>query len=144
MPLGWDIPLNSVFLTLLVTVALSLINIGSRTAYNSMTSLGVCALLSSYIVSISCVCLKRYRRQPLLPRRFSLGKAGFAVNAFSIVFLIVVFVFCFFPPVVEPKMEEMNWSVVMYGGVMGFSLIYYWFKGSKVYAGPVEYVRKNQ
>jgi len=60
------------------------------------------------------------------------------------VFLIVVFVFCFFPPVVKPKMEEMNWSVVMYGGVMGFSLVYYWFKGRKVYVGPVEYVRKNQ
>jgi choline transport protein len=131
-------------LTLLVTVALSLINIGSRTAYNNITSLGVCALLSSYIVSISCVCLKRYRKQPLLPRRFSLGKAGLAVNSFSVVFLIVVFVLCFFPPVVKPKMEEMNWSVVMYGGVMGFSLIYYWFKGRKVYVGPVEYVRKNQ
>jgi choline transport protein len=133
-----------VFLTLLVTIVLSLINIGSRTAYNNITSLGVCALLSSYIVSISCVCLKRYKNQPLLPRRFSLGKAGFVVNAFSAVFLMVVFVFCFFPQVAEPEADEMNWAVMMYGSVMGFSLIYYWFKGRKVYVGPVEYVRKDQ
>jgi choline transport protein len=116
---------------------------GSKVAYNNITSLGVCALLSSYIVSISCVCLKRYRKHPLLPRRFSLGKAGFAINAFSVVFLALVFVFCFFPQVKRPAASEMNWSVVMYGGVMGFSLTYYWLKGRKVYDGPVEYVRKT-
>ncbi|KAE9970612.1 hypothetical protein BLS_001964 [Venturia inaequalis] len=144
VPLGWDIPLNSVLLTMLVSISLSLINIGSRTAYNNMTSLGVCALLSSYIVSISCVCLKRYKKQPLLPRRFSLGKAGFAINVFSILFLSVVFVFCLFPPVVRPNVEEMNWSVVMYAGVMGVSMVYYCCKGRRVYKGPVEYIRKTQ
>lgn len=127
---------------MLVSISLSLINIGSRTAYNNMTSLGVCALLSSYMVSISCVCLKRYKREPLLPRRFSLGKAGFAINVFSVLFLSVTFVFCLFPPVVRPDVEEMNWSVVMYVGVMSVSMIYYYLKGRRVYKGPVEYVRK--
>lgn len=49
-----------------------------------------------------------------------------------------------FPPVVRPNAEEMNWSVVMYVGVMGLSMVYYFFKGKRVYVGPVEYVRKTQ
>ena len=96
-------------MTLLVSTLLSLVNIGSRTAYNNITSLGVNALLSSYIVSISCVCIKRWKHEPLMSRRFSLGKYGFAINAFSVAFLTVVWIFCFFPPVPNPTPEFMNW-----------------------------------
>jgi len=95
-------------------------------------------------VSISCVFLKRWRKEKLLPRRFSLGRFGLAINLFSVLFLILVFVMCFFPPVPDPSPTEMNWSIIMYGGVMLLSLVYYAFKGRRVYVGPVEYVRKDQ
>ncbi|KAF2402027.1 amino acid transporter [Trichodelitschia bisporula] len=144
VPPGWDIPLNAVILTLVFVSALSLINIGSTIAYNTITSLGVCALVSSYMVSISCVTLKRWRGEPLLKRRFSLGQYGMAINAFSVLFLLLVFVMCFFPPEPNPPPSVMNWSIIMYGAVMLFSLIYYYFKGRHVYVGPVKYVRKDQ
>jgi amino acid transporter len=73
---GWDIPLNSVIISFAVSILLSLINIGSTVAFNSIASLGTCALLSSYIISISCMFLKRWRKETLLPCHFSLGKAG--------------------------------------------------------------------
>jgi choline transport protein len=130
--------------TVVVSTLLSLINIGSTIAYNNITSLGVNALLSSYIVSISCVCLKRWRKEPLLPRRFSLGRFGMAINVFSVLFLILVYVFCFFPPVPKPALDEMNWSILIYGVVVLFSLVYFFFKGRHVYVGPVEYVRKDE
>lgn len=144
VPPGWDIPLNAVMFTVVVSILLSLINIGSVIAYNNITSLGVNALLSSYIVSISCVCLKRWRKEPLLPRRFSLGRFGFAINIFSVLFLILVYTFCFFPPAPNPPLDEMNWSILIYGVVVLFSLAYFFFKGRHVYVGPVEYVRKDQ
>jgi len=144
VPSGWDIPLNAVMFTVVISILLSLINIGSVIAYNNITSLGVNALLSSYIVSISCVCFKRWRREPLLARRWNLGRFGFAINLFSVLFLILVYTFCFFPPQPNPPLEEMNWSILIYGGVILFSLAYFFYKGRHVYVGPVEYVRKDQ
>jgi choline transport protein len=127
-----------------VTILLALINMGSVIAYNNITSLGVCALLSSYIVSISCVCLKRWRKEPLLNRRFSLGPYGLAINVVSVLFLLLAFIMCFFPPGPNPALESMNWSVLIYGCVMAFSLVYYYVKGRKIYVGPVQYVQRDQ
>ena len=56
---GRDIPLNSVIVSFGVSILLSLINIGSTAAFNSIASLGTYALLSSYIISISCIFLKQ-------------------------------------------------------------------------------------
>jgi amino acid transporter len=144
VPAGWDIPLNAIVLTLVISTLLSLINIGSAVAYNQITSLGLCALISSYIVSISCVALKRWRSEPLLPGRFSLGRYGFAINVFSILFLVMVLVLCFFPTSPNPSPQDMNWAVLIYAVVMAFSLLYFHFKGRHVYRGPVEYIRKME
>lgn len=142
MPDDWEIPLRSIIVTLIISTLLSLINIGSKAAYSNITSLGVNALLSSYIVSITCVCIKRWKKEPLMSRKFSLGRYGLAINMFSVAFLSLVWVMCFFPQVPHPKLDQMNWAAVIYGGVVIFALVYYIAKGRKVYVGPVAYVRK--
>lgn len=81
---GWDIPLNSVVVSFVITILLSMINIGSTTAFNAIASLGVAALISSYIVSITCIYLRRWRKEPLPAARWSLGKMGGPINIFSI------------------------------------------------------------
>jgi choline transport protein len=143
VPLGWDIPLNAVITTTFIASAFSLINIGSTIAFNQITSLGLCALLSSYLVSISCIALKRMRKEPLLNAYFTLGKYGLAINIVSILFLLLAYIMIFFPPTPNPIVSGMNWSVVIYVGVMSISLIYFYFKGRYVYVGPVEYVKKD-
>jgi len=94
-----------------ITVLLSLINIGSTVAFNAIASLGSAALISSYIVSITCVRIKRWRGQKLPPARWSLGRFGGPINDFSILYLIVVFVFTFFPETAIVDAETMNWYV---------------------------------
>jgi choline transport protein len=142
VPMGWEIPLNAIILTLMFSTLLSLIVIGSTTAYNNITSLGLAALLCSYMICIGSVVLRRVRRQPLLPRRVSLGAAGLSINLFSLAFLAMLFIFIFFPAEPKPTVQEMNWAVLIFGGVMIFSLVYFMLVGRKTYAGPVEYVRK--
>jgi amino acid transporter len=44
---GWDIPLNSILVSLCITALLSLINLGSTVAFNAIISIGVVSLLSS-------------------------------------------------------------------------------------------------
>jgi len=140
---GWDVPVNAILVSFIVSCLLALINIGSSVAFNSMASLGTCALLSSYIVSISCIVLKRWRKETLLPSKFSLGKYGLAINLISIAFLVFVYVMCFFPPAPKPNAQLMNWNILIYGAVVIFALVYYYWKGRYLYDGPVEYVRKG-
>lgn len=159
---GWDIPLNSVMVCLYVSartaslidtrfqfsyvlaILLSLINIGSSVAFNIISSLGIGALLSSYIVSISCVTLKRLRGEPLLTSRFSLGRFGLPLNIFSLLFLVLAFIMTFFPQSPHPEPIAMNWSILVYGFVVVFSICYFFLKGRYEYAGPVQYVKKRE
>jgi len=90
-------------------------------AFNAIASLGTAALISSYIVSISCIRIKRWRGQKLSPARWSLGKLGAPINDFSILYLSVVFIFSFFPEMAIVEAESMNWNILIY------SLHWMWF-----------------
>ncbi|KAG7115190.1 GABA-specific permease like protein [Verticillium longisporum] len=74
VPAGWDVPLNAIFTTFLISSLLSLINIGSAVALNSITSLATTSLLSSYICSTGCMIWRRWTNSPLLPSKFRLGR----------------------------------------------------------------------
>ncbi|PTD12956.1 putative amino-acid permease [Fusarium culmorum] len=142
VPTGYDVPLNAIIVTFITSSLLSLLNIGSSVALNSITSLGTTGVLSSYIVSIGCMIWRRCTKSALLPSKFSLGRWGLAINIASEVFLVVVFVLAFMPGNPNPAPSEMNWSIVMYAGVAIFSVVYYIFRGRHRYEGPVAYVRK--
>ncbi|KAJ4341105.1 hypothetical protein N0V95_007325 [Ascochyta clinopodiicola] len=138
------VPLNSVYLTILFVLLLSLINLGSSVAFMQVISLGVAAMITSYLISISCVALKRIRGEPLLPSKFNLGKLGLPINIIAVLFLLFIWFFCFFPASPHPAVADMNWAVLGYGVVIIFATIYYVIHGRHVYVGPVEYVRKGQ
>ncbi|KAF2261345.1 amino acid transporter [Lojkania enalia] len=139
-----EIPFNAVVLTLIFVLLLSLINIGSTVAFMQVISLGVAAMLTTYIISISCVALKRIRGEPLLPSKFNLGKWGLPINIIALIFLVFFWIFAFFPSAPNPKVADMNWAVLGYGVVIIFSIVYYLLRGRHQYVGPVEYVRKGQ
>ncbi|KAF4969966.1 hypothetical protein FZEAL_10132 [Fusarium zealandicum] len=139
---GWDVPMNAILTTFLISSLLALINIGSAVALNSITSLATTALLSSYMVSIGCMIWRRSTKSPLLQSKFSLGKWGLAINITSEAFLVVIFILAFMPGNPNPTASEMNWSVLIYGAVALLSMIYYVFRGKDRYKGPVAYVRR--
>ncbi|CAN8105079.1 unnamed protein product [Discula destructiva] len=137
-----EIPLNAILVTFTITSLLSLINLGSAVALNSITSLSLCALLSAYITCIGCILWRRLTGAPLLPSKFSLGKYGLAINLIAEVCLVIFLILSFFPMDKHPDVEGMNWSILIYGAVAIFSVIYYFVYGRHRYDGPVEYVRK--
>ncbi|KAF2028377.1 amino acid transporter [Setomelanomma holmii] len=140
---GWDIPLNSVMISYMIAVLLSLINIGSTVAFNIITSLGTGALLSSYIMSVSCVTLKRIRGEPLLASSFSLGRLGLPLNVFSVLFLTLAFIMTFFPQSSRAEPVAMNWNILVFGVVVVFSGVYFVVRGRFAYKGPVASVKKD-
>lgn len=139
---GWDLPLNALLFTFAFTILLSLINIGSSTALNSITGLQTNSMLSSYICSIGCIIWRRCTNQPMLSSKFDLGKWALPVNITAMAFLAVFFVLAFFPSVPNPDVSSMNWNILIYGAVVMLSAFYYLVQGRHEYDGPVEYVRK--
>jgi choline transport protein len=98
--------------------------------------------MASYMMSIGCITLKRMRSEPLLASNFDLGRAGLPLNIVSLLFLLFVFFFSFWPVERDPTPMGMNWSSLIFAVAMLASLAYYWARGRHVYVGPVEYVRK--
>lgn len=128
--------------SLAITVLLSLINIGSTVALNALVSLSVAAWLSAYMISLSCLILKRIRKEQLPHARWSLGRLGLPINIIALIFVIYIYVFSFFPSTSTVTLESMNWSVVIYGAAIIFSVAYYLLIGHKVYVGPVSITRR--
>ncbi|KAI7345199.1 amino acid transporter-like protein [Hortaea werneckii] len=141
---GWNIPLRAVFVSVLVVLLLSLINIGSTTALRSISSLGAVAILGSYLVTIGTLIWRRLFGAPLPPRRWSLGKWGLWINITAFCFVLPLFVFAFFPLTREVDRETFNYASVMFVGVLLIALVYYVTRGKEVYDGPVALVKRDQ
>lgn len=136
--------MNAVFVSFVVTCLLSLINLRSAVAFNAIVSLTVGAILSSYIISMSCVALRKIRKdKPLSHARWSLGKYGLAINTAAVLFLLVIYVFAFFPLGTPVTVETMNWSSLIYVFIVLFAIAYFLLYGRKVYEGPVVLVNQD-
>ncbi|KAK5740131.1 hypothetical protein LTR17_004843 [Elasticomyces elasticus] len=140
---GWDVPVNAMACTWGITVVMSLFIIGSPVAFSILTSLSLTGLISSYLIAVCCIFAKRIRRERFPPGRFDLGKIGFVANGIAVCFLLVAWLFMFFPTAPNPSAGGMNWSVVIYGFVVALFTTYYFVRGRHHYVGPVEYVRKG-
>ena len=127
-----------------------MISIGSSVAFNNVISLTISGLYSSYL--ICCVLLLWRRctggvggtsRDPVGklgmqwgPFRVP-GLLGIAINVVACVFMIVIIFFSFWPPATPTTAESMNYSVLVFGAVVLFSLAYYVTIAHKTYVGPL-------
>jgi choline transport protein len=133
-----------VAVTCIISCLLSLISIGSYTAFNAFISLQVCALMFSYSVSISCVLYRRIRHPHLLPHaRWSLGRAGVPLNIMGVAYSVFAFFWCFWPEYNGSSLGGFNWSSVIFLGTALMCAIMYTIQGRKVYAGPVAMVERD-
>ncbi|KAL8789180.1 MAG: hypothetical protein Q9213_001287 [Squamulea squamosa] len=135
---GWNIPLNAVVVSFGFGVAIALINLGSSVALNAIVSLTMSSLLSSYMLSIGCIFLKRLRGESLPPAGYSLGRYGMAINITALCFLTAFFIFCFFPTATPVVASTMNWNIAMFGGITLFATVWYVVGGHKRYRPPVD------
>ena len=137
-----DIPINALFVSMSVTICLSLINIGSTAALNAIFSLNTSALVTSYMITLGCTILRRVQGHPLPPSRFTLGKWGLLINIAAMCFLTPVYIFSFFPGTPDPVASTMNWGILMYGAVIIMSTSYYVVVGRHHYSPPKESIKE--
>lgn len=82
----FDIPVNAILVTLVFTCCMSLLNLGSKIAFETMLSLATVAFMATYLISISCVLRKRLRGEELPSARWPLGRYGLTVNIIALTY----------------------------------------------------------
>ncbi|KAI5456220.1 amino acid/polyamine transporter I [Mariannaea sp. PMI_226] len=150
------VPIWAVAVTSIISVLLSLINVGSAIAFLNVTSLSISCLYASYLIAAILLLYRRTTKGFSLPDASDLpaiantagaelvwgpfhlpGAFGIANNVLTICYLIVVGFFSFWPPVSNPTPDVMNYDIVVTGFLVIFSILYYLFWAKKEYNGPV-------
>lgn len=150
------VPVWSVGVVTAIAVLLSLINVGSPVAFQNVTSLSISCLYSSYLIAATLLLYRRTTNGFTMPTGSDMpalantsgaelvwgpfrlpGALGIANNIVTIAYLVVVGFFSFWPPMLNPTPDMMNYSVVVSGAVFIFSVVYYFVYARKVYNGPI-------
>ena len=124
-------------LTGTINALLGLINIGSSVAFNAIVSLVVSGYVSSYLIPIVLMIMKRLRNETINFGPWNLGRWGLPINIFAAEYTLITVIFTFFPPSVALPVtaETMDWSCAVYGGVIIWGILYYVLRGHSHYIG---------
>ena len=134
------IPVRAILLILAIGLVLGLINIGSSTAFNAMASLALVGHYASYLLPITLLVLRRFGKKHIPWGPFTLGRWGLPINLFAMIYSTILMVFMVFPPYQPVTAENMNYSSLVFGGVLIFGTVVWLAYGRKVYMGPVKEV----
>ena len=145
------IPVNTIAITTVISMLLSLIALGSYVAFSNVVNLSIGGLYASYF--IVCVLLLWRRFQGISPydaRAAMLGPdtlqwgpwkvpgaLGIANNLFACTYLLVLWFFSFWPSSVEVNAQSMNFSSVTFVGTVLLAIVWYVVRGRKTYIGPI-------
>ncbi|KAJ5739194.1 hypothetical protein N7533_011978 [Penicillium manginii] len=156
------LPVSSIVLTVIIAAVLGLINIGSKLALEDILSMAVAGLYSSYLM-VSILLL--YRRcngdisrfgdatsmQTNVPgARLTWGPFhvpgifGILVNGFTVMYMVIIIFFSFWPSKMHTTASTMNYSVVGTCGVVALAIAYYAVRARHVYQGPIMEVREQE
>ena len=126
-----------------LTVLLSLINIGSTTAFNALISLATFALYISYGFPIVLLVIRRFRGQNIEFGPWSMGRFGLFTNLVAIAFCTFLTIFLPFPTIIPVTAQNMNWAVVVFAAVMLFAVTNWYVVGKTRFVGPIQEVSLN-
>lgn len=136
----YKIPVRALILNTVIGCLLGLVNIGSSTAFDAMTSLSLIGHYTSYALPICLLMIRRFDKKDIPWGPWTLGKWGLSINIFSVVFSIVLIVFMVFPPYQPVSVKNMNYAGLIFGAVLILSAVLWFCYGRKIYHGPVREV----
>ena len=158
------IPVVAILLVAILSALLALINIGSYTAFNDITSLVLEGFYISYLMAVGLLLWRRMRgdiRSPDNTTLTSFGSAsnapsesisctnltwgpwrvkgvwGVVNNAVACSYLVVLIFFSFWPNTVPVTPANMNFAVLIIGSIILFSIAYYLIWAKRSYTGPI-------
>jgi len=132
-PLG-DVPLNANILSLVIQLLLGLIYLGSTAAFNAFVGVAVMCLGASYAMPVA-ISLANGRKD-MVDAPFSLGRWGFAINSFAVLWTTFEIVLFSMPAVIPVTSVSMNYASVVFVGFAAISAIWYLLSGRSNFQGP--------
>ena len=137
-------PFRAVLLNFIIAVLLSLINIGSTTAFNALLSLATLALYCSYLLPIVVFIIRRFNpSNPIVFGPWNMGRFGLVVNLVACAFCVFLIIFLPFPPILPVTAVNMNWAAPVFIAVMLFSIADWFFRGKGKFVGPIKEVESE-
>ncbi|KAK4890387.1 hypothetical protein LTR27_010915 [Elasticomyces elasticus] len=137
----FEVPRRAVWVSIIFTCVISLINFGPVVGFNAIVSLTIIAITASYTICIAALIWRRSFGKPIPKERFSLGRWGLLINIAALACTAPLTVLVLFPPVSNPTAAEMNWASAVFGFVALLSAAYYAVGGRKNFKPPI---RKDQ
>lgn len=134
------IPVRAITFVTVTAGLLGLVNIGSSTAFNALTSLALIGHYTSYLLPISLLVLRRFGKKEIPWGPWTLGRWGLPINIVSIAYSILLIVFMVFPPYQPVRAENMNYASVIFGAAILVSTVLWFVYGRRTYWGPVREV----
>ncbi|MCJ1440376.1 MAG: hypothetical protein MMC23_000859 [Stictis urceolatum] len=144
-----SIPLKCLLVGVLFAALFGLINIGSTTAFNDIISLVLVSLYGTYILACGLLLYRRLNgdigddtssdKKHLFtwgPWRIK-GLLGILINTVAVLYLVLMAFFSFWPSEAKVTAANMNYSSLLFGAAVIWSMIYYVFWAHKTYKGPV-------
>ena len=68
---------------------------------------------------------------------FRLGRAGVPITIVAMLYSVLGIFFSFWPAFTHVNATNMNYSSLIFGGVLMFSLVFWVVYGRKIYTGPI-------
>ncbi|EXJ91531.1 hypothetical protein A1O3_00079 [Capronia epimyces CBS 606.96] len=134
-------PTNSVLAIFVSVSLLSLINIGSTTAFNALISLTTLGFYFSYAIPTVLFAMRRFSTDnPIRFGPWTLGRFGLAINILSVVFCLFLIIFLPFPPILPVTSQNMNYASPVFVGVMVIAAVNYFLRARKRFHGPIKEV----
>ncbi|KAF8867268.1 amino acid transporter-like protein [Acephala macrosclerotiorum] len=147
---GTALPLYSILVSTVISLLLALINIGSTAAFNAIMSVNVAAFFFSYMIPISLLLQKRLRKDPVKDNihwgPWHMGPIfGPIVNVVGLIYTAITLFFSFWPATAVVTPVTMNWSCLLFGGSLIFSVVFYLVWGKHSFKWPiVDPIRRSQ
>ncbi|KAF8347229.1 amino acid transporter [Amanita rubescens] len=128
-------PVRCVWFAVVVAFLLGLLAFAGPNAIGSIFSLAVVSQYMSFIIPITA---RHLGGENISPGPFHLGIFSLPVSVIAVLFMAFIIVVFLFPANLNPGVQNMNYAVVVFGGVLILSIVYfycpkyggkYWFKG---------------
>ncbi|KAF9262529.1 amino acid transporter [Marasmius fiardii PR-910] len=131
-------PVNAVWLVMVMSGICGVVGF-SEAALTSLAGTAVVGLYTSYAVPIFMSVIGRDRP---VPGPFSLGKWSKPIGGIAVAWVFFIVVLLLFPSSQKPLAEEMNYAIVIIGGVIIFASASWALSARKWFHGPVKTVEK--
>lgn len=131
-----QVPFRAILLSVIIQVLLGLINIGSYFAFSAFVNSAAVTLYITYIVPVILGLLKRMRGEHIPYGPFQLGRWRTPIDIFAIIYTVFTSFFLLWPAEQKVNATYMNWSILLVGGIIVISVVWWFVEGKKNFVGP--------